>query len=178
MNRRSFIATGGAAAALAIGGASGAFLLSGSKHQKPLTIDNTLLELQQLAKLNPGMSGAWTLAKVFAHCAQSVEYSMTGFPEHKSDFFKQTLGAAAFSAFDNVGQMTHNLTEAIPGAPEIANNLELPSSLHRLTLALQNFESFNGQLQPHFAFGALNKTEYARAHIMHINNHLQEVIVV
>ena len=175
MKRRSFIATGGAAVVLALGGATGAFLLS-SKHRKmPLSIDATLDELQLLAKQAPAMSGTWTLAKVFVHCAQSIEYSIQGFPEHKSEFFKQTVGAAAFSAFDNVGRMTHNLTEAIPGAPEIANNVRLNSALQRLTTALQNFQIFNGQLQPHFAFGELSKEQYTRAHIMHINNHLQEV---
>jgi hypothetical protein len=50
-------------------------------------------------------------------------------------------------------------------------------ALARLTTALQDFDGYNGALKPHFAFGTLSKSDYALAHVLHINNHLQEFAV-
>ena len=61
--------------------------------------------------------GAWDLHQVFTHCAQSVEFSMSQFPEHKSSLFKNTVGKLAFSIFASYGKMSHGLNEAIPSAP-------------------------------------------------------------
>ena len=175
MNRRQFLFVGGGITLATVTGA--AVLFSKSSPQVSLSIDQTLKALEALMKTSPSTTGEWSLAKVFQHCAQSIEYSIVGFPEHKSDFFKQTVGAAAFTAFDNIGQMTHNLQEAIPGAPEIGNSAELQGSYLRLVAAINIFKQHSGPLQEHFAFGQLTKAEYERAHIMHINNHLQEVVL-
>ena len=38
-------------------------------------------------------------------------------------------------------------------------------------------DQFGGALQPHFAYGALDKKAYATAHAMHVYNHLTEFSV-
>ena len=42
--------------------------------------------------------------------------------------------------------------------------------------ALRAFEAHAGPLAPHFAYGALDKPSYARAHLMHLANHWQEAL--
>ena len=37
---------------------------------------------------------------------------------------------------------------------------------------LERFASYSGELQPHFAYGALNHADYAQAHVLHLYNHL------
>ena len=119
-------------------------------------------------------TGAWPLAHVLEHAAQSVEYSMTGFPEPKSALFQATVGRAAFAVFDARGAMSHGLDEPIPGAPQMT--LALPQAADRLLAALAAFEAWQGPIAPHFAYGALDKAEATRAHLMHLANHWQEVV--
>lgn len=117
--------------------------------------------------------GAWSLAQVLDHAAQSVEYSMRGYPQLQGAAFRSTLGAAAFAVFDSRGAMRHALDEPIPGAPPLGT--DLPSAGRRLLQALRDFERFDGPLQPHFAYGALDKAPYTRAHLMHLADHWREV---
>ena len=44
--------------------------------------------------------------------------------------------------------------------------------------SLEAFRDFDGPLRPHFAFGHLGKDKFARAHLMHIENHLEELRVM
>lgn len=39
------------------------------------------------------------------------------------------------------------------------------------------FEAFSGGLRPHFAFGALSKTDFALAHVFHIANQQNEIVL-
>jgi len=119
-------------------------------------------------------TGTWSLAQVLEHAAQSVEYSMTGFPQTKSPLFQSTLGSAAFAVFDARGAMSHSLAEPIPGAPRLGATL--PSAIERLVEALKAFDTHPGPLHPHFAYGALGKAEYTRAHLMHLANHWTEIV--
>jgi hypothetical protein len=59
----------------------------------------------------------WNLSQVLQHLAQSVEFSMRGFPALKGAWFRSTLGSAAFAVFNARGAMSHTLDEPIPGAP-------------------------------------------------------------
>ena len=38
------------------------------------------------------------------------------------------------------------------------------------------FDAHTGVLQPHFAYGALDKPSYTRAHLMHLANHWQAFV--
>lgn len=141
----------------------------------PLSIDTALSKLDNLMLKKTSTTGDWNLYKILIHCAQSVEYSMTGYPEHKSDLFKSTAGKAAFSLFSAKGKMTHPLNEAIPGAPVFSLEENIAMALNRFKKSLMDFQQYEGDLAPHFAYGPLSKLEYEAAHVMHFNNHLQEI---
>lgn len=118
--------------------------------------------------------GAWSLPQVLVHLAQSVEYSMDGYPELKSALFRAAVGRVAFAVFESRGAMGHSLSEPIPGAPPLDPALTLDAARQRLTAALQRFEAHAGTLAPHFAYGELDKAQYQRAHLMHLANHWTE----
>lgn len=172
MKRRSLFILGGTAIAV---GAAGWFALpSGSR---PLTVASARDALLPMKGKSIKHSGGWTPAQVFEHLAQSIEFSMSGFPQPKPAVFQSTAGALAFSAFQAKGAMTHGLTEPIPGAPTLASNGNQDAALDRLLKSLSDFDQFSGALKPHFAYGALDKTQYAAAHAMHVFNHLTEFTV-
>ncbi|WP_299570583.1 DUF1569 domain-containing protein [uncultured Shewanella sp.] len=187
MKRRIFLKSmlaGGAITSVAVGVA----WMVIDAESEALTIESTLVKLEKLKQVLQHeqqaiaikTTGVWDLKQIFTHCAQSVEYSMTGYPKHKSKVFKQTIGSLAFSAFASKGKMTHKLSEAIPGAPRLLTNktqdtVEVLIQLDRFKQSLLDFESYIGELKPHFAYGLLTKEEYALAHAMHFNNHLLEI---
>jgi hypothetical protein len=138
------------------------------------SLDAALHTLGQLRIAAPQMTGAWDLPKVLHHAAQSVEYSIAGFPAPKAAWFRATLGSYAFALFDAGGQMTHALNEPIPGAPDIGPGLPLVPAIDRVVAALKAFERHAGPLAPHFAYGTLSKPAYTRAHLMHLANHWAE----
>lgn len=176
MQRRQFITLGLIGAAAGVTGASVLWLSEGN--------DPHLLNFNSLkAKLNLMLTlpteqltslsrGEWNSAQVFSHCAQSIEFSMSGFPQHKSAVFKHSLGALAFAAFATKGAMTHNLSEAIPAAPALDPNVDVKQALTRLLNSVTDFEQYQGPLAPHFAYGELNKADYELAHVLHFYNHL------
>lgn len=116
----------------------------------------------------------WDLPQTLQHLAQSVEYSLRGFPQPYSAAFQATAGKAAFAWFESRGRMSHSLTEPIPGAPALATGMTPEAAVERLLAALRAFEDHAGPLAPHFAYGALDKPAYARAHLMHLANHWSE----
>ena len=138
------------------------------------SVADALKTLEQLRVQAPRMSGSWDLPHVLHHTAQSVEYSMSGFPAPKPAWFRATLGSYAFALFNARGQMTHSLSEPIPGAPDIAQGQPLIPAIDHAIAALQAFERYSGPLAPHFAYGALTKPDYTRAHLMHLANHWAE----
>jgi hypothetical protein len=121
-------------------------------------------------------NGAWPLPMVLNHLAQSIEYSIDGYPELKSALFRSAIGSVAFAVFEARGKMGHSLSEPIPGAPALDPQAALVPARSRLLAALQRFEAHEGELAPHFAYGALDKPQYLRAHLMHLANHWTEVV--
>ena len=141
--------------------------------------DSVASALRTLAELKaqPARStGAWDLAHVLHHAAQSIEYSMQGFPQPKPAWFRSSVGPLAATVFSARGRMNHDLAEPIPGAPDIAQGQHLPAAVDRAIAALHAFEQYTGALAPHFAYGDLGKADYTRAHLMHFANHWQEVV--
>lgn len=161
----------------ALCGAAGVSL--GSAHAA--TIDRELVlpslaqamaEVDRLSQAQALSSSVeWTWAQTLEHCAQSIEYSMTGYPEPKSAWFQHTVGALAFAAFAARGRMTHGLNEPIPGAKPLSPNISLDAARARLNQAVASFVAHSGPLKPHFAYGELSKAEYEQAHAMHVANH-------
>ena len=138
------------------------------------TLGAALKTLDELRTSAPRMTGAWDLPHVLHHTAQSIEYSLNGFPELKPAWFRATMGSYAFALFNARGQMTHTLNEPIPGAPDVAQGQPLLPAVDHLVAALQAFERHSGALAPHFAYGSLDKAAYTRAHLMHLANHWTE----
>jgi hypothetical protein len=121
-------------------------------------------------------TGSWDLAQTLHHLAQSIEYSMQGFPEARSELFQKTVGKAAFAWFESRGWMAHSLSEPIPGAPELPREPPLPAAISRLLTAISVFQGFTmAPLKPHFAYGPLDHAQYTRAHLMHLANHWQQL---
>lgn len=69
--------------------------------------------------------------------------------------------------------MSHGLDEVIPGEV-ITNDGQVQDELMRLTNAFLTFRDYGSEMKSHFAFGQLSKEVYAIAHVLHINNHLEE----
>lgn len=172
MKRRQFLK--GSLIGVAGLGVFGSVWINVPANTQALSIDAALSQIEALSKNIVLSSGVWSAGKIFAHCAQSIELSMTGFPEHKSEFFKNTAGRLAFSVFASKGKMKHGLNEDIPGASAIASDQDTLIALERLKKAFLAFQQYTGELAPHFAYGALSKSDYEIAHVMHFYNHLEE----
>jgi hypothetical protein len=114
---------------------------------------------------------------VFEHLAQSIEMSLDGFPQPKPAWFQATVGSAAFAFFGLRGRMSHGLTEPIPGAPELTQHEDWKPGAERLRVAVGRFKAHTGPLHPHFAYGALSRPDFARAHAFHIANHQDGIVV-
>ena len=169
-------------AALVVGAgvaAGGGYLAYRADGRRPLAfaaLGEALQEVERLAAagvraLEPAT--AWNWSQTLVHCAQSIEYSLSGFPAPRSTLFQNTLGAAAFHVFALRGRMNHDLAEPIPGAPALdASVPDASSALARLRQAVNGFTTHTGPLHPHFAYGPLSKGQYEQAHAMHLANHL------
>jgi len=174
-SRRKFLmsARGAAAAGLLVMGTSGCAGASTIDRRLLFTsLDDALQEADRLTKAIVLKRGTvWTWPQTLIHCAQSIEYSMTGFPQARSLLFQRTIGAAAFGAFSWRGCMTHDLAEQIPGAPSIDATTDTALAMARLLRAVRDFRSGKQALRPHFAYGELTRSEYEHAHAMHLANH-------
>jgi hypothetical protein len=118
---------------------------------------------------------SWNLPQLLQHLAQSIEYSIQGYPAPKSALFQQTLGTAAFAVFDARGKMSHDLADPIPGAPALQAQQSLKTAVQRLLDAMQAFSAHRGALKPHFAYGELTREQYQRAHLMHLADHWRQI---
>lgn len=137
------------------------------------TLDTAFRRLDALDLSAIGSTGDWGLGRTFSHLAQGVEFSMIGYPEEKPKLFQMTAGKLAFTIFQMRGRMSHGLDEVIPG--EVVAEVTPDEGLNRLWTSLEAFRDFDGPLRPHFAFGHLGKDKFAQVHLMHIENHLEEV---
>ncbi len=177
LERRQFLKSSVVTGIAITGIGSAAFYSIDEIDKNTLTVSAAIKTLNNLPIQTLESSGQWSVYQIFSHCAQSIEFSMSAFPQHKSRLFKRTLGHFAFRAFESKGQMTHSLNEPIPGAPVITESFDPIMALNRLIQSLIDFDNYHQDLAPHFAYGELTKREYEIAHVMHLNNHLQEIRV-
>lgn len=173
MQRRSFLKLTGLASVTALG--VGYWALPSGPAPAALSIAAAQALLLQLSQQPLVSHAGWSPAEVFNHCAQSIDFSMDGYPQLKPAWFRSSVGPAAFAVFAARGAMRHPLTEAIPGAPAITEPADPALALQRLQAAFARFASYNGALQAHFAYGALSHAEYAQAHVLHLYNHLSRL---
>lgn len=138
------------------------------------TLQETLFFLKNLNPNQLKKFGKWTVGQTFLHLAQSVEYSMIGYPKSKPFWLQNTIGKLIKTKFLKQGYMKHNLNSPIPGAPELG--LVSPEEgLNQLIIAIEAFLKFQLELEPHFFFGKMNKKEFDAIHSMHILEHLQSM---
>jgi hypothetical protein len=173
-NRRGFIISSASVSATLIAvGASGCQV--DPMNDRQLHFASLAAAGEELARLEQAKElvsrTTWDWAKTLIHCAQSIEYSMSGFPQSKSKLFQRTVGSAAFGLFSWRGRMSHDLGEPIPGAPKLEATANPAQALERLRVSMLNFQQWSGPLLPHFAYGVLTKHEYELAHAMHLANH-------
>jgi hypothetical protein len=175
MNRRQLLKALLASGVVISGVGVGTFQFIEDGNKASLTVDSALRILDDFSDEYLVSIGEWNPSQIFTHCAQSVEFSISQFPEHKSEFFKGTVGHLAFLLFSSKGKMSHGLNEPIPGAPILTRNEDPIIALNRLKKSLIDFDKYQGDLAPHFAYGELTKDEYEKAHMMHLYNHLLEI---
>src|SRR3990167_10272587 len=107
------LAAAGAALAAPLLPSAGA-LAAEARDLQLASLDAALNELNLLVHAGAlDSSAVWTWALTLTHCAQSIEFSMAGFPEAKSALFQSTIGAAAYGVFAWRGRMSHDLVEPI-----------------------------------------------------------------
>lgn len=170
MNRRHLLALLSVGGVAALGG--GFWALPSGAAPAALSLAGAQQVLAGLVGRELVSSKGWSPAEVFNHCAQSVEYSLEGFPELKPVWFRESVGPMAFSVFLARGAMRHSLIEPIPGAAPLAEPASTDAAIARLQQSLQRFAAHTEALQPHFAYGLLSPDDYAKAHVMHLYNHL------
>lgn len=170
MQRRRFFGVLAAGGAVALG--AGYWRLPAGPAPAALSIEAAQALLQRLAGEPLVSRQGWSPAEVFNHCAQSIDFSIDGYPELKPAWFRQTVGPLAFSVFAARGAMRHPLDQPIPGAPAIDSPVAVSDALARLQQAFSRFAAHQGALQPHFAYGELSHADYAEAHVLHLYNHL------
>lgn len=175
MNRRTFLLSATATVAVVATGTTA--WLTASRSDALLSVEEALAALDALNGKKLINAGSWSAGQVFTHIAQSVEFSMSGYPVARSALFQNTAGRIAFAVFSSRGRMSHRLDEAIPGAPLLASSTDTDAAIARVRTALADFAAYQGPLQPHFAYGALSHEQYAMAHAMHLHNHLETVAV-
>jgi hypothetical protein len=128
------------------------------------------VELPKLDWPRARTQGAWSAGQVLAHCAQSIEYSLSGFPRNKPWLFRAVIGKLVLAKFLRQGFMNHDLEAAIPGAPALAPT-DAAAGLARLLQAIDDFEAHN-RFAIHFVYGSVDKSRYDRIQALHIANHL------
>lgn len=170
MQRRTLLKGAALGGVAALG--AGFWALPSGPRPAALTLEGARQVLDSLAGQQLSSIRGWSPSEVFNHCAQSIDYSIDGYPQLKPTWFRSSLGPAAFAVFSARGAMRHALDEAIPGAAPLAEPSSQEAALERLRAAFERFAAYSGELQPHFAYGALTHAEYAEAHVMHLYNHL------
>ncbi|HYV44655.1 MAG TPA: DUF1569 domain-containing protein [Myxococcaceae bacterium] len=135
-------------------------------------VEGALQELERSP--SPRLTGGWTVPQMLAHCAQSIDYSVQGYPTDRSALFRRTIGPLALKRFLSKGEMSHDLQAAIPGAPPLPDGT-LQEGIARLRDAMARFQAHPGQLAHHFAYGPVTREHYEKVHAMHVANHLSAV---
>jgi hypothetical protein len=114
----------------------------------------------------------WNLSQTVQHCAQTIDYSVTGYPKLKPRPFRVTVGALAKRTFLRRGATRHSLGAEIAGAPPLDPALAVSEAVTRLTDAVELFSGYRGSHAPHPAYGVCTHEEYAALHAMHLVEHL------
>lgn len=136
------------------------------------TMQQVLANLERLADCK--LEGPRTLASALDHVAAGIACSLDGYPQAKPWIFQVTIGRLALGKFLRDGRMRHDLAAVIPGVAE-QHDVAFDVALERLRVQWARFEAHQGPMAPHFAYGPVDKAQYAAVHAMHLRDHLGAV---
>lgn len=137
------------------------------------SLDAAKQELRRLSEQDLISSTDWSTYQVFAHCAQTIDYSIFGYPLLKPAFIRNTVGRLAIHKFLKQGYMKHDLSAGVPGSPKIEKSGgSSRDGIETLLQSIEHFEAYQGELKPHLLFGKLTKAQYDCYFAMHIADHL------
>jgi hypothetical protein len=139
------------------------------------SLEEVLTQLDILEQSESVTTTNWSAYKILQHCAQTIDYSMTGYPQYKPKWFRATIGKIVISKFLKQGFMKHNLSAPVPGSPLLTKEGTTGEGIALLRNTIERFRNFNGELKPHLIFGKLTKTQYDRYFAIHVADHLSEV---
>jgi hypothetical protein len=132
-----------------------------------MRLDSFDAVLQALTQVtDPGLGAP------LAHCAQSIEYTLTGFPKPRGLLVRRFFGPRVLRRFLAQGFMTHDLAAPIPGAPVLDPATPLAVGRARLEAAIAAFRAHQGPLAEHFAYGVVSRADTERVQAMHVAEHL------
>lgn len=175
--RRRALKLGGALALAGLTG-GGSFLTIAPARASIPPLSKVEAWLQRLEKLEGATPEGQSLFQTLVHCAQSLELSLTGFPEPKPAWFRSSVGPLVARYFLASGRMSHNLAAPIPGAPAVPREGHLAEAFARLRHALSSFEEAvraGAGLRPHFAYGEVAPDDFARLQVLHLADHLSTI---
>lgn len=117
----------------------------------------------------------WGIYEICMHCAQTISYSMTGYPKMKPAIVRLTIGKAVVSKYLKQGYMKHNLQSHVSGGEKIDPNGEPAAGIDHLLSEIEKLENYTGTLKPHSVFGEMTREDYMKYFAMHISDHFSEV---
>lgn len=120
-------------------------------------------------------AGQWGLPVTLDHCAESLEFALTGYPEMKPEWFRMTVGPIAKHVFLMQGKMSHNTLDPIPGDENMPHSPSEKEAFERLFQAIANFKTWNREVAEHFAYGKLDRDEAEKLQAFHIADHLSKM---
>jgi hypothetical protein len=135
------------------------------------TFDALLTEVHHALKRPPSGFGA-----AMAHCAQSIECSIDGYPRPAAWLIRVLVGPWVLKRFLKKGFMRHDTNAPVPGVPPPEGGLSAEAGVARLESAIRRFVAHSGALAPHFAYGPVSKQNYEAIHAMHTANHLDALL--
>jgi hypothetical protein len=133
---------------------------------------------QVLAALDgelPAVTSPWTTAQHLEHCAQSIEYAVSGYPKLKPAFVRATIGKLVKRRFLGKGEMNHDTAAPVAGAPALDGAATVDAAKARLRAAIATFRAHGGAYAPHLVYGPCSREEYERLQSMHVADHLRTI---
>lgn len=117
-------------------------------------------------------TSAWNLSQTIQHCAQTVRFSVVGYPQLKPALFRATAGRLAKHLFLRRGATRHSLDAEIAGAPPLAADKPAADAAAELAEAVELFTGHTGPHATHPAYGRCTHEQFERLHAMHLAEHL------
>jgi hypothetical protein len=167
MKRRDFIKGAAASGALLFVPGIAACTPQDLGLDKALSLIESLRQSRSIESRGPQ-----SVYHILMHCTQSVDCALVGYPEMKPEWFRNSIGKAAFHAFSLMDHMKHDRTAPIPGMPVPAKDGDVHAALAELEAAFLKLKDIPA-VYPHFFFGALSHREMEHIQVLHFMNHLE-----